>query len=35
VLDVRGIAIDRRLAIIHKLGRPLSPAARAFAGMLR
>jgi len=35
VLDVRGIAIDRRLAVIHKLGRPLSPAARAFAAMLR
>jgi DNA-binding transcriptional LysR family regulator len=35
VLEVRGISIHRRLAVISKLGRPLSPAARAFAAMLR
>jgi DNA-binding transcriptional LysR family regulator len=35
VLEVRGLAIHRRLAVIHKLGRPLSPAARAFSAMLR
>jgi LysR family cyn operon transcriptional activator len=35
VVDVRGIPIHRRLAVISKLGRPLSPAARAFAAMLR
>lgn len=34
VLDVRGISIQRRLAVISKLGRPLSPAAVAFAAML-
>ncbi len=34
-LDVRGINIHRRLAVVSKLGRPLSPAARAFAAMLR
>lgn len=35
VIEVRGLSIDRRLAVISKLGRPLSPAARAFAAMLR
>ena len=35
VLEVRGLSIQRRLAVIHKLGRPLSPAASAFAAMLR
>ncbi len=35
VLEVRGVSIQRRLAVIHKLGRPLSPAASAFAAMLR
>lgn len=35
VVDVRGLTIDRRLAVIHKTGRPLSPAARAFAALLR
>jgi DNA-binding transcriptional LysR family regulator len=35
VLDIRGVTIQRRLAVIHKLGRPLSPAAQAFAGLLR
>jgi DNA-binding transcriptional LysR family regulator len=35
VLEVRGLSIHRRLAVIHKLGRPLSPAARAFSAMLR
>lgn len=35
VIEVRGISIHRRLAVISKLGRPLSPAARAFAAMLR
>lgn len=34
-LDVRGVAIHRRLAVIHKQGRPLSPAAQAFAALLR
>lgn len=34
VLEVRGLSIDRRLAVISKLGRPLSSAARAFAAML-
>jgi hypothetical protein len=32
---VRGLAIQRRLAVISKLGRPLSAAARAFSGTLR
>ncbi|MBM4361245.1 MAG: LysR family transcriptional regulator [Deltaproteobacteria bacterium] len=35
VVQVRGLSIDRRLAVISKLGRPLSSAARAFAAMLR
>lgn len=35
VLDIRGVTIHRRLAVIHKLGRPLSPAAQAFAGLLK
>jgi LysR family cyn operon transcriptional activator len=34
-IEVRGLSIDRRLAVISKLGRPLSPAARAFAAMLQ
>ncbi len=34
VLDVRGLRITRRLGVISKLGRPLSPAARAFTPML-
>lgn len=34
-LEVRGLSIHRRLAVISKLGRPLSPAARAFAALLR
>lgn len=34
-VEVRGLAIHRRLAVISKLGRPLSPAARAFAEALR
>jgi DNA-binding transcriptional LysR family regulator len=34
VIDVKGIAIYRRLALISKLGRPLSPAAHAFSAML-
>jgi DNA-binding transcriptional LysR family regulator len=34
-LDVRGVSIHRRLAVIHKQGRPLSPAAQAFAALLR
>lgn len=33
-LDVRGVSIQRRLAVIHKQGRPLSPAAHAFASLL-
>lgn len=35
VLEVRGLSIDRRLAVISKLGRPLSAAAREFAALLR
>jgi DNA-binding transcriptional LysR family regulator len=35
VIDVRGLSIHRRLAVICKAGRPLSPAASAFAAMLR
>lgn len=35
VVPVRGLAVQRRLAVISKLGRPLSPAARAFAAMLK
>lgn len=34
-LEVRGVAIQRRLAVIHKQGRPLSAAAQAFAALLR
>ena len=34
-LDIRGVAIHRRLAVIHKQGRPLSPAAQAFGALLR
>lgn len=34
VLDVRGLKIVRRLGVISKVGRPLSPAARAFVPML-
>ena len=34
-LEVRGLSIHRRLAVIHKQGRPLSPAAQAFAALLR
>lgn len=35
IVEVRGLSIDRRLAVINKTGRPLSPAARAFAALLR
>lgn len=35
IVEVRGLSIDRRLAVISKSGRPLSPAARAFAALLR
>lgn len=35
VIEVRGLTIDRRLAVIRKTGRPLSPAAKAFAELLR
>lgn len=35
VVDVRGLSIHRRLAVISKLGRPLSPAAKAFSALLR
>lgn len=36
VLDVRSFPqIVRRLGVISKVGRPLSPAARAFVPMLR
>lgn len=35
VVEVRGLAIYRRLAVISKLGRPLSPAARAFSALLK
>lgn len=34
VIDVKGLAIHRGLALISKHGRPLSPAARAFSAML-
>ncbi len=34
-LTVRGLRIERQLAVIWKRGRPLSPAARAFAERLR
>lgn len=34
VVDVKGLAIHRGLALIRKLGRPLSPAARAFSALL-
>lgn len=35
IVEVRGLSIDRRLAVISKTGRALSPAARAFAALLR
>jgi DNA-binding transcriptional LysR family regulator len=35
IVEVRGLAIKRRLAVISKLGRPLSTAAQAFASMLK
>ena len=35
VLTVSGLRIERGLAVIRKLDRPLSPAAEAFAGRLR
>ncbi len=35
VIEVRGLTIDRRLAVIRKTGRPLSAAAKAFAELLR
>lgn len=35
VVDVRGLSIHRRLGVIHKRDRPLSPAAREFSAMLR
>ncbi|MFO0762260.1 MAG: LysR family transcriptional regulator [Byssovorax sp.] len=35
VIDVQGLSVHRRLAVISKLGRPLSPAAKAFSAMLR
>lgn len=35
VVDVKGLAIHRGLALISKLGRPLSPAARAFSALLQ
>ncbi len=35
VVNVRGLSVHRRLGVIHKLGRPLSPAARAFSAMLK
>ena len=35
VLKVRGLRICRQLAVINKRGRPLSPAAAAFASRLR
>ncbi len=35
VVEVRGLTIHRRLAVISKLGRPLSPAARAFSALLK
>ena len=35
VVEVRGLSVDRRLAVISKSERPLSPAARAFAALLR
>jgi DNA-binding transcriptional LysR family regulator len=34
-LEVRGLSIERRLAVISKRGRPLSPAASAFSALLR
>lgn len=34
VIDVKGLAIHRGLALIRKMGRPLSPAARAFSALL-
>lgn len=35
VVEVRGLTIHRRLAVISKLGRPLSPAASAFSALLK
>ncbi|MEN9797735.1 MAG: hypothetical protein RL653_1431 [Pseudomonadota bacterium] len=35
MLEVRGLNIERRLAVISKRGRPLSPAASAFSALLR
>lgn len=35
IIDVRGLSIHRRLGVIHKLGRPLSPAAQAFSSILK
>ncbi|MFI5296984.1 MAG: LysR family transcriptional regulator [Polyangiales bacterium] len=35
ILEVRGLNIQRRMGVISKLGRPLSAAAKAFAGMLK
>jgi DNA-binding transcriptional LysR family regulator len=34
-LEVRGLSIVRRLAVLSKRGRPLSPAAEAFRALLR
>jgi DNA-binding transcriptional LysR family regulator len=34
IVEVRGLAIERRMGVISKLGRPLSTAARAFAALL-
>ncbi len=35
VIDVKGLTIHRGLALISKMGRPMSPAAGAFAAMLK
>lgn len=35
MIDVKGLTIHRGLALISKLGRPMSPAAGAFAAMLK
>jgi DNA-binding transcriptional LysR family regulator len=34
VIDVRGVRVARRLGVISKLGRPMSPAAKTFAKVL-
>ncbi len=34
VLEVRGLRITRRLGVVSKMARPLSPAARAFSSLL-